>query len=181
MTSPVAGAAGEDLFHNHSNLPMKKFFLLFLLAGLANLSYGQSQSYRMLRNQFEDSPEVKSYRLSGLMCKIIVNIVENDDERLAAALKEVRKVRLMTIPKAEFAARNVTVKGFKERLPKDNFELLADFDKGDESLAFYHRLEKKNRNRYFVIIDEGDKVIAIEMKGFIDPSILSDESTFTSL
>lgn len=160
---------------------MKKFLLLLLLVCAANLSYAQSQSYRMLRDQFEDSPEVKSYRLSGLMCKIIVNIVEDDDERLAAALKEVRKVRLMTIPKREFDAHQVTVKGFKARLPKDNFELLADFDKGGESVAFYHRVEKKNKNRYFVIIDEGDKVIAIEMKGYIDPVILSDETTFTSL
>jgi hypothetical protein len=160
---------------------MKKFLFLLLLACLANLSHAQSQSYRMLRDQFEDSPEVKSYRLSGLMCKIIVNIVEDDDERLTAALKEVKKVRLMTIPKQEFAAHQVTVNGFKSRLEKDNFELLADFNKGDESIAFYHRVEKKNKNRYSVIIDEGDKVLAIEMKGYIDPLILSDDNTFTSL
>jgi hypothetical protein len=160
---------------------MKRIFLVLAMVCATSLSFGQSDSYRMLRAQFEDSDEVKSYRLSGFMCKIIVNIIEDDDDNVVEALKQVKKVRVMTIPKSEFELRNVTVKGFKSRLPKDNFELMADFDHGDESVAFYHRAEKKNKNRYFVVIDDHNQVIAIEMKGYIDPAVLNDKSIFSSL
>jgi len=170
---------GGFVFLN-TNHPMKKASLIFCLLLVSGFSYGQSNSYRMLRNQFEDSPEVKSYKLSGFLCKIIVKIVEDDDEKLARALKEVRHVRVMTIPKEEFSAQKVTVSGFKSRLPKDNFEVMADIKDGDGSVAVFHRQEKKNKNRYFVIIEDSNEVLAIEMKGYIDPTILSEDSV-TSL
>ena len=159
---------------------MKRVFLLLSLTIAASLSYGQSNSYKMLRNQFEDSPEVRSYKLRGFLCKIIVKIVEDDDQDLAAALKEVRHVRFMTIPKEEFAVQKVTVNGFKARLPKDNFELMADIRDSDGGIAFFHRQEKKNKNRYFVILEDTHEVIAIEMKGYIDPVALAKDSALTS-
>lgn len=160
---------------------MKKIVLALLFACSAGLVYGQSDSYKMLRHHFADRPEVRSFKLSGLMCRIIVDIIEHDDERLAAALQEVRHVRVMTIPRREFEAQGLTVRGFKTRLPKDNFELMADFKSDGSNLAFFHREEDNNENRYFVIIEDGDDIVALEMKGYIDPAILASESKLSSL
>jgi hypothetical protein len=160
---------------------MKKLALTFVFACSVILLQAQSDSYKMLRSHFADQPEVRSFKLSGMMCRIIVEIIEHDDDRLAAALEEVRHVRVMTIPKKEFAAQGLTVGGFKSRLPKDDFEIVGDFKDQGGSVAFFHRQEKKSKDRYFVIIEEEDEVIAIEMKGSIDPAILASDSEFTSL
>lgn len=159
---------------------MKKIFLVLAMTCAAGILNAQSDSYRMLRSQFDDSPDVRSYRLRGLMIRLVAEIVEDEDERLAASLRDVKRVRLMIIPKEEFAQKGVTVSGFKSRLPKDKFELMGDFRDEGGSVAFYHRAEKRGKNCYFVIIDQDDEVVAIEMKGYIDPAVMVDSDAFTS-
>jgi hypothetical protein len=160
---------------------MKRFFLVSLMiCGAATMLNAQSNSYRMLHKQFADSDEVKSYRLRGLMIRLVAEIVEDEDERLAASLRNIKRVRLLTIPKEEFKVQELTVSGFKSRLPKDRFELMGDFRDEEGSVAFFHRAEKRGKNCYFVIIDQDDEVIAIEMKGYIDPAIMVDQDAFTS-
>ena len=159
---------------------MKKLFLALVMICAAGSLNAQSNSYRMIRSQFNDNPDVKSYHLRGWMIRLVAEIVEDEDERLSASLREVKRVRLITIPKEEFAREGVTVSGFKSRLPNDKFELMGDFRDEGGSVAFYHRTEKRGKNCYFVIIDQDDEVIAIEMKGYIDPAIMIDRDTFTS-
>ena len=160
---------------------MKKTFLALLIACSAASVHAQSDSYKMLRRHFADSPEVRSYRLNGLMCRVIVKILENDDETLAAALDDVRHVRFMTIPREAFTAQGLTVGGFKSRLPKDGFEVIADITNDGSTLAFFHRQEERHKNCYFVIIEDEGEVVAIEMKGNIDPAIFASETALSSL
>jgi hypothetical protein len=160
---------------------MKKIALTLVLACSAIFLNAQSDSYKMLRSHFADQPEVRSFKLSGMMCRIIVNIIEHDDERLAAALEDVRHVRLMTIPKKEFDAQGLTVAGFKSKLPRDNYELVGDFRDKDGSVAFFHKTDKKSNDLYFVVVEEDDEVIAIEMKGSIDPAIVASDSDLSPL
>jgi len=93
----------------------------------------------------------------------------------------VHHVRFMTIPTEAFNAQGVSVRGFKSRLPKDKFEPMADFTNDGSTLAFFHRQEGEKKNRYFVIIEDDGEVIAIEMKGHIDPAIFASEIHVSSL
>jgi hypothetical protein len=160
---------------------MRHLFLASVIfCAVPDLVNAQSKSYKTLHSQFADGEDVKSYRLRGLMIRLVAEIVEDEDQRLAAALRDVKRVRLMTIPKEEFTVRDVTVSGFKSRLSSDRFELMGDFRDEEGSVAFFHREEKRGKNCYFVIIDQDDEVIAIEMKGYIDPVIMADGATLTS-
>jgi hypothetical protein len=159
---------------------MKKLLLVLAICCAAGMVQAQSNSYKMLRSEFSDDPDVKSYHLRGWMIRLVAQIVEDDDARLSASLREVKRVRLITIPKEQFAKEDVTVSGFKSKLPGDHFELMGDFRDGEGSVAFFHRPEKRGKNCYFVIIDQDDEVIAIEMKGYIDPAIMVDRDRFTS-
>ena len=61
-------------------------------------------------------------------------------------------------------------------LQKDSFASLATIhDKGDD-ISIFHRLDDNNKNRYFVLVEEQNEVVAIEMKGYIDPVILMQEA-----
>jgi hypothetical protein len=146
-------------------------FLLFLFAASAAAS--QSRSYLDLKRNFAGQPEVRSIGVSGAICRLVVNIVSHEDQELADALDGVKHVRLMTIPLEEFERRGLSVRGFRSRLTQDNFELIANFKDSDSGVTLYHRPEK-NDDRYFVLVEEDDELVAIEMKGFIDPAAFQD-------
>lgn len=154
---------------------MKQLTLVLLLVSAAFAADAQSESYRALRRKFSDSPEVKSYKLNALVMKILVSVVSREDDEIARALKDVKHVRVMTIPKEEFILRDLSVNGFKSYLAKDHYELMTDIRNHGDKATFYHRVEG-HRNRYFAIIEESDEVVAIEMKGHIDPAIFNEEA-----
>ena len=151
---------------------------LFILAAFA--VHAQSKSYQELRNHFAGQPDVKSFGFSGPVCKMIVNIIGWEDENLSDALSGVKHVRFMTIPKQEFDNQGLSVRGFRSRLVKDNFEVMAAFRDNGSDMTLYHRPEK-NTDRYFMLVDDGDEVLAIEMKGYIDPADFRDKYSEASL
>jgi hypothetical protein len=159
---------------------MKKSALFILLVISVQFASAQSRSYQDLQRNFEGQGDVRSFGLGSGMCRLIVSIIGNEEEEVAEALKGVKHVRFMTIPKEEFDNRGLSVRGFRSRLAKDRFELMANFKNSDDNVTVYHRSEEKS-DRYFVLIDEHDNLIAIEMKGYIDPSAFKDELRDISL
>jgi hypothetical protein len=159
---------------------MKKSISSLLFILIACAVQAQSKSYQDLRNHFAGQPDVKSFGFSGPVCRMIVNIIGWEDEEMADALKGVKQVRLMTIPKEEFDNQGLSVRGFQSRLAKDNFEVMAAFRDGGSDLTLYHRPEKKT-DRYFMLIEEDGEVLAIEMKGHIDPAIFREKTSEASL
>ena len=151
---------------------------LFILAACA--AQAQSKSYQDLRNHFSGQPDVKSFGFSGPVCRMIVNVIGWEDEELSEALKGVKQVRFMTIPKEEFDNQGLSVRGFRSRLVKDNFEVMAAFRDGGSDVTLYHRPEK-NTDRYFMLLEEDDEVVAIEMKGYIDPAVFREKYSEASL
>jgi len=43
-----------------------------------------------------------------------------------------------------------------------------------EHINIFHRLDGNKKNRYFVLIEESDEVVALELKGYIDPELFKD-------
>lgn len=152
--------------------------ILFITAALA--VQAQSKSYQELRDHFAGQPDVKSFGFSGPICKMIVNIIGWEDQELSNALRGVKQVRFMTIPKEEFDNQGLSVRGFRSRLVKDNFEVMAAFRDDGSDMTLYQRPEK-NTDRYFMLVDDGDELLAIEMKGYIDPAAFREKYSQASL
>jgi hypothetical protein len=159
---------------------MKKLFAVLLVL-ISVSGFAQSKSYQTLRDHFSGSENVHSFSIGGLLCKMAVNIASKDEELLRNLMKDISHVRFIVIPKEEFRNQNLSVNGFKNYLSKDSFEeVLAVREKGDHVNVF-HRTDGNKKNRYFVLVEESDEVVAIEMKGYIDPQLFKDENNKISL
>lgn len=160
-----------------------KPILLLSFVACATLLSAQSRSFQALKNNFGDVDDVHSFALSGFLCRIAVNIAVagEDDDILRKLVKDIRHVRFIVIPKAAFKSQSLTVAGFKHYLQRDGFdEMIAVREKSDR-MNLYHRIDSHKNNRYFLLVEDLDEVIAFEMKGYIDPAIFEDEDNRITL
>ena len=145
---------------------MKKYCLVLMLALILNQALSQSDSYRTMKDTFKGGENVYSVSVSGFLCRAVLAIA--DEHEFRDAISDVRNVRFITVPKSEFASRNLSLAGFRKVLKEDAFQELANFrDKGDH-VSFFLQENDKNKNRYFILVDEGDDIVVIEMKGHVD-------------
>jgi hypothetical protein len=90
---------------------------------------------------------------------------------------DIERVRLITIPKSAFRKKHVTVNGFRNILADDSFEsLMRVRDHGDEISVYIQSGKRTDRNRYFILIENDHEVMAMEIKGYIDPARLMRHS-----
>jgi hypothetical protein len=167
-----------------TNRKMKIIFTWAACAVISMAASAQSKSFEALRERFRGEEDVYAFSASGWLCRSVISVAlkaEDGDEPelrlLKKAMRDIDHVRFITVPAREFAAQGVSVKGFRSFLLKDQFEVLADVrDKGDH-VTFYQRMDDSRQGHYFVLIEEPSEVVAIEMKGYIDPSIFDGMST----
>ena len=161
---------------------MKKLFFLIAVAIVSLTVQAQSDAYQTLRNHFIDKPDVHAFSMSGLLCRMAAGMMAPQESVLRQALRDIKHIRFMVIPKEEFARQQLSVKGFRQVLQKDGFEMLAHVRERGDDVSFLLREEGKDKKkRYFVLVEESDEVVAIEMKGYIDPEIFKDENNKISL
>jgi DNA-binding transcriptional regulator of glucitol operon len=164
---------------------MKKILLpIFVLT--ATLAAGQSKGYETLKSRFKDQPDVHTFSFGGWLCRAALSLAVQDDEDdievrlLHKAMADIDHIRFITIPKDEFKAQGLSVNGFRSYLKKDSFEELASVRDKGEHVTFYHKTDGGRKDQYFVLIEEATEVVAIEMKGYIDPEIFnSDDARIT--
>ncbi|HNV29458.1 MAG TPA: DUF4252 domain-containing protein [Cyclobacteriaceae bacterium] len=149
-----------------------KIFVLILVVGSA---HAQSKSYQTLKENFINQPDVHSFSVSGWMGRVILNLA--GEYEFKEAIKDLKHVRVITIPRSEFKARNLTVKGFKNLLKQDSFQELAFIRDNGEEVSIYLKEGNNNKNQYFVLVEEEQEVVAIEMKGYIDLQQLNPKNT----
>lgn len=137
----------------------------------------QSNSYQLLKNKFKDQPDVYSFSFNGWMSRIVLNLA--GDYEFRNAIKDIKYMRLITIPQSEFSAQNVTVNGFKKLLKQDSFEELAFIHDQGEGVSIYLREGNNHKNHYFVLIEKEREVVAIELKGYLDPKSLNPQECNT--
>ncbi|MFN7749243.1 MAG: DUF4252 domain-containing protein [Cyclobacteriaceae bacterium] len=161
---------------------MKKLIFLLIAVSFSVASQAQSDSYQALRNHFFYKPDVHAFSMSGLLCRMAVGFMVPEESVLRQAMRDIKHIRFMVIPKEEFTRQQLSVKGFRQVLQKDGFEMLAHVRDNGDDVSFLLREEGKDKKkRYFVLIEESDEVVAIEMKGFIDPEIFKDEKNKIAL
>lgn len=155
---------------------MRSLSLLFAFLLITSVSsLAQTSSYRMLKNKFKGQPEVHSFSLSGWLGRAVLSMA--GEYEFKNAIRELDHVRFMVIPKAAFASQHVSVNGFKKVLREDSFQELAFIRDKREEVSIYLREGNNHKNNYFVLVEEEDEIVAIELKGYIDPALLNPKNT----
>jgi len=155
---------------------MKSISLLIAVVLLAATgSLAQSNSYQALKDKFKGQPEVHSLALSGWMGRLVLNMAGEYEFR--KAIKDLKHIRFITIPRSVFSEQQVSVQGFKKVLRQDSFEEMALIREHGEEVSIYLREGNNHKNRYFVLVEEASEVVAIEFKGYLDPELLNPKNT----
>jgi hypothetical protein len=145
--------------------------LAIALFAISSSVLAQSRSYSALKDNFKGQPDVHSFSVTGWFGRMILNMAGELEVR--DAIKELKQVRLITIPKQEFSNRNLSVAGFKSLMKQDGFEDLAQItDRGELVSVFIQEGKSKSHNRYLVLVEEESEIVAIELTGYLDPSKL---------
>ena len=157
---------------------MKKPLLLLGFAlFIAFSTTAQSDSYQTLKDTFKGGDDVVSVSVSGMLCRTVLRLA--DEHEFCDAITDIKNIRVIVIPATEFRKKELSVAGFKKILKEDSFTELATVrDSGDDVYVFLQE-NGKNNDRYFFLIDEGDEVIGVEMKGSVNMNaiykIMKDE------
>jgi Domain of unknown function (DUF4252) len=154
---------------------MKSILVFVVILITSASSFAQSKSFDALRDKFKGQPDVYSFSLSGWMGRMVLNMAGEYEFR--NAIKDLKHMRIITIPNSEFSVQNVSVKGFKKVLKQDSFEELALIREEGEEVSVYLREGNNHKNNYFVLVEGTDEVVAIELKGYLDPKLLNPKNT----
>jgi hypothetical protein len=150
---------------------MKKFTVAIAITLLSSAVFAQSKSYSLLKEKFSGHENVVSFRTSGFLTRSVLLFAGEPEYN--RAIKQVRKIRITVIPKAAFKAEKVTVKGFIKIAKKDSFEeLFSAYDHGDEVTLLVQSEKDHPDNRYLLLVDGNDEVVALEITGYIDHKLL---------
>jgi hypothetical protein len=154
---------------------MKTILIIPFFIGIINISIAQSDTFQTLRNKFGGRENVYSFAASGFLARTVLWVAGEHDYR--DAIKSIKTFRFITIPKSAFAEQKVSIKGLKKLILKDSFdELVSVKDHGDNVTVYIQEDPKQKNNLYFLLVDDGNEVIAIEIRGYIDPSVLKDDN-----
>jgi hypothetical protein len=149
-------------------------FFVLLIAGLS-CCLAQSNSFQALSNKFSENEGVHTFKASGFLARSVLRLAGERD--FARHIDQVRNIRLISIPKTAFEERAVSVPGFKKVVSKDNFEELARARDQKDQVNLYIQTNKKPAlNRYLILIDNPDGLVAVEIKGYINPATLQERA-----
>jgi hypothetical protein len=153
---------------------MKNILALVLIT--ASLStFAQSESFLTLKEKFSDSRNVTSISVGGFILRTALLISGEDDYR--GEFGDVSNIRLINIPIEELDKRNLKISGFKKVLRNDNFEEVVSASEDGEHVTIYMQERKRNKNLYFLLIEGEDQILAIEIKGYLDPKKLLETNS----
>lgn len=134
----------------------------------------QQNGFQTLKNKFKGEENVVTLSSSGCMIRTILLLAGEHDFK--KAIKDVDRLRLITIPKSEFEDQRVSVNGFKKVLSKNDYEMLGStIDHGDQ-VTLYLQSGEKHQEHYLLLVENSDEVIAIEINGEIDHRLMFNRS-----
>ena len=152
---------------------------LIILICTIGSAYSQSKSFVTLREKFSGDHNVFSFHTSGFFARMILGFA--GEHEFQHAVKDIRDIRLIVIPKEAFREHDVTLNGFKKLAKKDSFQQLAHVhDHGDDVTLLMQPNAKGGDDRYLVLVDDDNEVVAIEVTGYIDPKIMLRNSKDTA-
>jgi hypothetical protein len=145
--------------------------IFFVLIG-CTCAFAQSSGMRTLKNRFKDKENVHSFKLDGMMARVVFKLVSQDEE-IKDAIQEIRSIDIITIPSEAFLDEKVSVRGYKKFLEEQGFTSLVDVRDNGDHVSIFLSPESKSFDRYLIVAEETSSVTVIELKGRIDLSKLS--------
>jgi hypothetical protein len=149
---------------------MKKPIILLVFILFAGQAIAQSDSYLTLKDTFKGGDDVFSISVNGMLCRTALRLA--DEHEFCDAITDIKNIRVIVVPATEFRRKDLSVAGFKKILSEDSFKELATVRDNGDDVSIFLQENSKNRDRYFFLIDEGDEVIALEMKGSLDMNVI---------
>lgn len=143
--------------------------LFFIIVSTAS---AQSDSFQTLRAKFSDRNDVFCFGSSGFLARTVLWMA--GEHEFHDAVRDIRDIRVLTIPTSAFHAKRVSIAGFKNVLRKDSFEELATFSEHRENISVYVKETPDHDNRYMVLVEDADNVVVVEFRGYVDPNLIFD-------
>jgi hypothetical protein len=143
-----------------------------VLSLITSTAFSQSKSFMTLKEKFSGAHNSFSFTTSGFFARTILRL--SGEHEYIHALRDVKTIRLIVIPESSFKAQHVTLPGFIRVAKQDSFEELAHVhDSGDDVTLLIQSPKKgKDNNRYLLLVDSDNEIVAIEVWGYIDPEEL---------
>ena len=157
---------------------MKHFTATLLLVLVAVVASAQSKSFITLKEKFAGEKEVFAFRFSGGFARLALRIAGEHD--FYDAIRDVRNVRFIVIPKNAFYEKRLSLNGFRKFAKEDGFEEVASIRDHGDNVDILVQPGKKDNNRYLVLIDDGGEVVAVEMNGYINPEEIRREIAYNN-
>jgi hypothetical protein len=159
-------------FIKNKNMKLFKLIIIFMVFTMG--VNAQSKSYSALKDEFSSERDVHTFSVGGFFARAIIGFA--GEHEFNKAIKEVKQIRLITIPGYQFKEKGLTLKGFKKFMQKDHFEELVNLQDNGDRVSIYMQENEKEHNHYMILIENDHEVVAIEIKGYIDPDRLYQES-----
>jgi hypothetical protein len=132
--------------------------------------YSQSDSFIALKEKFAYHHDVYSFSTSAFLGGTLLKLA--GEHEFYDAVKSIKRISVIAIPKDAFRHEDVSVSGFKKIMHRDSFHELARMKDNGDVVTFYMRPTETKNNRYMILVEDSDNVVAIELTGYIDPEFL---------
>lgn len=137
---------------------------------MVSTGFSQSDSFMALKEKFAYHHDAFSFSTSAFWGGAIVWLA--GEHEFYDAIKQVKRISLISVPKDAFKSEHVTVAGFKKVLRNDSFQELARMRENGDVITFYLKSTEMKNSRYMILVEDAQNVIAIELTGYIDPEFL---------
>ena len=143
------------------------FILVFLFT---TASFSQSDSFIALREKFAYHKDVYTFSSSAFLGGALFWMA--GEHEFYDAIKNIKRVGFVIVPREAFRRENVSVAGFKSVIRQDSFYELAHMKEHGDLITFYMKSTESKNNRYMILVEDHENVVAIELTGYIDPEFL---------
>lgn len=150
---------------------MKTIAAGFILAFISfNPAFSQSDSFIALREKFAYHKDVFTFSTSAFLGGALFRMA--GEHEFYDAIKNVKRVGFVIVPREAFRRENVSIAGFKNVIRQDSFYELAQAKESGDIITFYMKSTESKNNRYMILVEEEENIVAIELTGYIDPEFL---------
>ena len=147
---------------------MKARTLIIVVLSLSfATAMAQSRSFQILKEKFSGSRNVHAFTTSGFFARTVLWLA--GEHEFNKSIRQVKNIRLISIPKSAFEEKDVTLGGFKKIVLNEAYAPLLNVRENCDEVSIYMQsLETSSMNRYLILIDNPGEVVAVEIRGNID-------------
>jgi hypothetical protein len=158
---------------------LKNIFALAFLLLVSLSAFSQSAGMHAMKQRFKGADDVHHFKVGGALARMAFKFI--DDEEFKEAVRDVKSVEFITIPREQFKREGVTIRGYQNFLKENHFDELMHVRDNSDNVSVYLAPESTGKyDRYLILVDNDREVVLIELKGRIDPTKLSGAKNRTN-